>query len=61
MNFWGKSYQKIKKSKKSTEGTYFSRYLLVKTIFHNMQDILMKFEIYIRFYTNKNNIIVNCR
>ena len=51
MNFWGKSYQKIIKSKKSTEGPDFSKYLQVKFIFLIKQDNLMKFEIYVSFYT----------
>ena len=51
MNFWGKSYQKIIKSKKSTGGPDFSKYLQVKFIFLIKQDNLMKFEIYVSFYT----------
>ena len=60
MNFWGKSYQKIIKSKKSTEGPDFSKYLQVKFIFLIKQDNLMKFEIYVSFYTIWNNMTINC-
>ena len=49
----------MEKEKKSTEGTYFSKYLLVKIIFHNLQCFFTKFEIYTSFCMNNINLKEN--